>query len=530
MRKTRKPYEIWLLVTYLAMLAVCVYLNLFSKGQGGSLANIIVNAVMFVIVAIILLDCYIGCFLPVAGIIKELNRLTLRMEDDARHTHGFLWEKYKQEKDELFRIPVLREQYKDYRYAQERVLSIDNAYYKCDIEDYINYDLIDSVIHRNRMNQMAGVMTGLGILGTFIGLSLGLQSFNTGSTAEITNSIEPLMAGIKVAFHTSIYGMVFSLVFNFVYKRILDDAEQAVKDFLGSFKKYVLPDTAAEGINRLIELEQKQTEIISDMSGKVTHLLSNGLREVLDPQFDRFNDTIVGFANMATKNQMDQLTLVVNSFISQMNASLGGMFSKLSETVDSTLAIQSENEKQMTRMFEKNANTSDNINLILTRTKEMADALKMYADTLQELQGRMSATADMLRQHREDDRQVLDGITGYITELEDYRKALNNSVHVADTSMQSQLRMVTELKEMTDNLPEDVRDTFEVINANLQKVENHFKETIEQMHQVLTRMNGQIEYSYNGIEQGFLRTAKSIDELANFMQRLEEYYTGNRQI
>ena len=35
--------------------------------------------------------------------------------------------------------------------------------------------------------------------------------------------------GIKVAFHTSIYGLVFSLVFNFVYKKKLDEAETAVK-------------------------------------------------------------------------------------------------------------------------------------------------------------------------------------------------------------------------------------------------------------------------------------------------------------
>lgn len=530
MMSNRRLYEIWLLITYFAMLTVCVYLNLFSKGQAGGIANMIVNLVMFIIVAVILLDCYIGSFRPVAGIIRDLKRVNAKMEDDAKHTHSFLWERYKDDKEELFRIPILREQFKDYRYEQERILGTGRAYYKCDIEDYISYDLIDSVIHRNRMNQVAGVMTGLGILGTFIGLSLGLQSFNTGTTAEITNSIEPLMAGIKVAFHTSIYGMVFSLVFNFVYKRILDDAEQAVRVFLGAFKKYVLPDTAADGINRLIELEQQQTESIKAMSDKVTYLMSGGLNEVLDPQFERFNDTITGFANMATKNQMDQLSMVVNSFISQMNASLGDMFTRLSETVNNTLAIQGENEKQMAVILEKNIDTSDNIRIISDRTGEVADALKLYADKLQELQGRMSATADMLKQQREDDRKVLDGITSYISELEDYRKSLNSSVQIADASMKSQTKMVRELKEITDQLPEDVRDTFDVINTNLQNVENHFKETIEQIQQVLSQMNGQIQYSYSGIEQSFIRTARSIEELAGFMQRLDEYYTGGRQL
>ena len=58
-------------------------------------------------------------------------------------------------------------------------------------------------------------------------------------------------------------------------------------------------------------------------------------------------------------------------------------------------------------------------------------------------------------------------------------------------------------------------------------VENHFKSTIEQIQQVLSQMNGTIDYSYRSIEQSFVRTAKSIEELANFMQRLENYYTNN---
>lgn len=47
------------------------------------------------------------------------------------------------------------------------------------------------------------------------------------------------MNGIKVAFHTSIYGMLFSLVFNYVYKEILEDAYIAVDEFLKVFDNYV---------------------------------------------------------------------------------------------------------------------------------------------------------------------------------------------------------------------------------------------------------------------------------------------------
>ena len=229
--QNRKWYEWLLTITYIAMVALCVALN-FTTGQREGLANIIVNGVMFLIVGLIFLNCEINSFFPMNRIIADLHRATEKIRGDALNSHQFLWEPYKQSSVELFEDKYLQEAFQDYRFELNRITNSDKAYYKCDIEDYINTTIVDSVMHRNVLNQVAGAMTGLGILGTFIGLSLGLQHFSTGSTAEVTNSIAPLMDGIKVAFHTSIYGMVFSLVFNYVYKRKLDEAENAIADFI----------------------------------------------------------------------------------------------------------------------------------------------------------------------------------------------------------------------------------------------------------------------------------------------------------
>ncbi|MCR5420432.1 MAG: MotA/TolQ/ExbB proton channel family protein [Lachnospiraceae bacterium] len=524
--KNRKKYEIWLVITYIAIVAVFVYLSFFSGSRAGGIANLIVNTVMLLIAGIILVSAYIGSLRPVMKIIDDLKRVIEKIDDDAKHTHRFLWEKYKEEKDELFEEEILKEEFKDYRYELNRILHMEKSYYKCDIEDYINYELIDSVIHRNRMNQIAGVMTGLGILGTFIGLSLGLQNFNTGSTAEVTNSIDPLMAGIKVAFHTSIYGMVFSLVFNWVYKRVLDDAETAVSKFINTYKKYVMPDATPDSINRLIDLEQQQTEAVVSLSQNMTHLISNGLRELLEPQFNRLDDTITGFANMATKNQMDQLTVVVNAFVNEMNRSLNNVFTSLSETIDRTLVAQSANEKQMQEIFDKNLTIADNVDAIAQRTGEVSEALRVYVGGLDNLQKQVNNNVEILQNQRAQDSEVIDKINNYITEIEEYRGAIKEALDMTDASLKMQNQMLNEIRETTREMPSDVRETFDVINNNLQIVENHFKDTIEQIQRVLSQMSGTIDYSYRGIEDGFVRTAKSIDELAGFMQRLENYYTG----
>ena len=397
----KRGYEILILITYLAMSAVCIYLQFFSKNQAGGLENLIVNVTMLVIAGIIFASCVFGSLLPTAAMTADLIEVAQRFEEDAKTSHNYLWDQYINNKDDIFEDKRLLRHFKDYKLELSRISGSSDVYYKCDIEDFIGYDLIDSVIHRERLSQVPGVMTGLGILGTFVGLSLGLQSFNTGTTAEITGSIEPLMNGIKVAFHTSIYGMVFSLVFNYVYKRRLDDAENALNYFIRNFKKYVLPDTDKLGVNRMMELQSQQTKAITELTNALTHELPEGLKTYLEPQFDHLDSTIDSFSRMATRNQMDQLERVVENFITEMNKTLGNSFSDLSKVVSQTMYVQEANERQLKEMYEKNAVAADGMvkavnemENVTKQLKDVSESVSKYVKEVRTLEAQIASMAN----------------------------------------------------------------------------------------------------------------------------------------
>ncbi|MCR5024778.1 MAG: MotA/TolQ/ExbB proton channel family protein [Lachnospiraceae bacterium] len=419
----KKGYETLIVITYIAMAVVCVCLNLFGKNI--ALPNIIINGAMFVIVGLVFIVSITGSLTPIAGITADLINVSEKIEEDAKHSHRFLWEKYREDKEELFRDRILRERYKDFCYELDRVVHNDRSYYKCDIEDYIGLDLIDSIIHRESLNQVAGAMTGLGILGTFLGLTLGLQNFNTGTTAEITNSIEPLMEGIKVAFHTSIYGMVFSLVFNYVYKRRLDEAETAVRDFLSTYKKFVMPDTAAEGVNKLIELTEKQTKAILQLEN---------------------------IANIRSRDQMEELGRIVDRFMEEMDRSLSGTFTKLSDTIDRTLLIQGENEKKVKEILTDNTETAGELKDIASSVKDLQVSLKSYTLEIQDLS------------------------KAVVLEIESLKKQSEKTARISEA------------------LPSEVDETFRIINDNLRQVETHFRDRIEEINATLEELGRVIRY------------------------------------
>ncbi|MBQ7563082.1 MAG: MotA/TolQ/ExbB proton channel family protein [Lachnospiraceae bacterium] len=517
--KGRKLYEWLLTIAYIAMVGVCVYLNLFSSQKEG-LTSIIVNGVMFVIVGLIFLNCELRSFRPINSMIVDLKKVNTKIRADAMNSHQFLWMKYDESEKGLFEDPILKREFNDYMRELNRISRIDNAYYKCDIEDFINYDLVDRVIHRNLLNQVAGAMTGLGILGTFIGLSLGLQSFSTGSTAEITNSIAPLMSGIKVAFHTSIYGMIFSLVFNYVFKRKVDEAESAVGEFLNMYKKYVLPDTTTDGINKLMELQEQQTSAINSLANTVAHQLSQGLADLLEPQFDRFDKTITSFGMMATRNQLDALSVVVNQFIKEMNKSLNNSFNNLAETIDAAYKTQIENGKLMHELLDRTGSSATNLKEIDAQTANILQALDTYTKDVITVQGEMSKNLVGLQQSVNADSAFLEQERNYMVDLGSYRKALEQSAESFNEQLKNQKLLLEDINKLITRTPDSIKDTFKVIEDDLVKIETHFRTTITEIQDTTERMSGVVNNSSVYLEKAFDRAYYSIEQLTAAVDRM----------
>ncbi|MBW2030151.1 MAG: MotA/TolQ/ExbB proton channel family protein, partial [Deltaproteobacteria bacterium] len=70
----------------------------------------------------------------------------------------------------------------------------------------------------------ASIVTVIGILGTFVGIAYGLYEFNP---AEIEISIPNLLAGLKIAFVTSIFGIFLSVILKFRAAYVARKAEKA---------------------------------------------------------------------------------------------------------------------------------------------------------------------------------------------------------------------------------------------------------------------------------------------------------------
>ena len=233
---------------------------------------------------------------------------------------------------------------------------------------------------------MSGTLTGLGILGTFLGLSLGLGAFGGDDIFTITDNIGSLLSGMKVAFHTSVYGIFFSLVFNFVYRSIMSDAYETLDEFLSVFRQTAQPYTAGE--------EENTAAMLVYQSG-----MANSLKQML------------AIMKGDAEEQTAGLTRVVDKFTEQMQSALGTDFQKLGNVLKSageaqvvSAARASDMVEAVTALVEVNRNVQEALLKVMERQEsfagQIAEQKRMLADACSDMSDEISSQLYTLGQMR----------------------------------------------------------------------------------------------------------------------------------
>jgi len=141
--------------------------------------------------------------------------------------------------EDFFHQRTMDEIFREY---QEKVQAQrDSGQALADIEDYFNDDILGLKSWQNVVLQIPGTLTGLGILGTFIGLIVGIQGIGFSSVNAALSSVQTLLSGIQVAFYTSISGVILSVVFNITYRITWNIMMRNMGLFIDEFHKNVIP-------------------------------------------------------------------------------------------------------------------------------------------------------------------------------------------------------------------------------------------------------------------------------------------------
>lgn len=179
----------------------------------------------------------------------------------------------------------------------------------------------------------AGTLVGLGLFGTFLGLTIGINDFDSSNSEGIQNSIQLLLDGMGTAFATSLVGMLLSIVFTMFEKAWRNGLAKRLYDLNQKLDNvYYIDDM------ELASYHQKtiSSNVITAISGElqaVTKSLYEQIKPLLQYQNVEGKDVPISNAIREILTNNEEQTRALKSFSSDLAL-------ELNDRLDETLSRQ----------------------------------------------------------------------------------------------------------------------------------------------------------------------------------------------
>ena len=197
-----------------------------------------------------------------------------------------------------------------------------------------------------------GIFTGLGILGTFAGLTSGLQDIDmtSGDIETLKNGIAKLLSGVESAFVTSLVGIGAALIYGGIHYWLLKNfrgnvqrlTEKLDEKFPRHSAEDFLADIKAEYQNQMAELKSIGTDI-KNIGEQVAEAIHNALDEKLSEYVQHICAAIDKLGQGAAKDLNDKISKVAGAQMDRFSQALD----RFSDSIDKKLETANEISKIM---------------------------------------------------------------------------------------------------------------------------------------------------------------------------------------
>ena len=421
------------------------------------------------------------------------------------------------------------------------------------------------VIHLIKMIQATvSVFILIGVLGTFIGLTISLGSINS-SSEQLVENVASVLSGIDVAFYTSIVGMGASLIMTLFVK--VFNTEYMLTDIMLMVESNIVDDEQ-HGIGRLINV----SEAINDSILKLQSTHEQSLQGIIDA-FAGFKDYTKGLQQSAKDLAVfnDGLSQNLGDFqvlFQEMETVTDGFSkgtTKLNENFDMLFSYFEKSDQKNERIAKAFEETYENMQEV---TKSQISSLMTFEDIAQKLQQFMTAISEkqsgvhkhmdrtsneikhlveMIGTHNEEFKQIFgDNLSGELYEIASNLGDLSSDFDLLGDSIgqlpqalelinktQHQYRHLLtdrfdELKEFNQRFGQHIQDhssesasferqmrklstTFEQLGMRNSQLIQEMNTTLTQMDRTFNQRENQMEASVNVLKDALAQYVNNVE-------------------
>ena len=253
----------------------------------------------------------------------------------------------------------------------------------CDTTEYINEEtVIDKPGHGQLAELIPGLLTSLGILGTFMGLMQGLTSVDFSNAEGTIQSIPQLLGGMRFAFATSVAGITCSLIFNMLHRMAAGRALRALDHFEEAFYELAMPRPLQTDVQLLCQKQDEDVRLVQ-LADTIGNRVSASLEMALSRAMMPLTQSLDTFIKCATREQVDGVRRIVGQFVQQLNTTLGDQLQDLNTIVSAVTDDQRNTQRNLHNTIAATQSMARDAEIIRQSTGKIAESIATLSEDLQ---------------------------------------------------------------------------------------------------------------------------------------------------
>lgn len=295
---------------------------------------------------------------------------------------------------------------------------------------------------------LGNIASTIGVLGTFVGISIGLWKFNPN---DITSSVPLLLSGMKIAFATSIIGMAASIFMKYI--ALKNEDEENIDDIMELFNTMI---AESRNVNNTLIENQKQTENVLNKVSEIWASHQENLTVVLKSEILNLNN-----------NTISKQEELIGEF-----KKLGECFTLLNSGVNNLLTWQ-ENYKET----------------IENTTKELETVIQTIHNADESIES-ISKNSSLIKENNENLSEVLKEINKTQNVIIDSNKSI---IEISNTAKES----IPQINEHFTNIDNRTKESTAYLQTLISENLNNIKSYLEKITEDVLSKTTQSIYENN---------------------------------
>ena len=341
------------------------------------------------------------------------------------------------------------------------------------------------------------ILTSIGIFGTFLGVALGLNSFDT---LHLQDSVPQLLAGLKTAFWSSIAGLLGALTIKF---RAVMDATHSEEHHVRTASIDDLNDSL-QAIVKTLKDDKDETAV------QQIALLRVDLKRQSEDMIHTMQRYQSEMVEANTQALIDALGIVMRDFNTKIDEQYGENFKRLNESVGSMLQWQKEYKQQLIEL----ADNQQRIGASMVNASDAFSNMVQHAESFNGISESLGAMLQGLNAQRDVLDKHLSGLAKLVSEAGQGLPQLEERITFLTKGLAETLEQYNQRMEaMLLNTSQSMNSTTEKLSSSLESAYNQaFEKLDQQMMQNMTQSDKKLAKLDAALEQELNKSLKTLGQ------------------